>query len=219
MSDGTKKSGNVSVHPDPRVQAVVEQSREAEMIQAIDRLRLIHNKKRKTVYILCSVPLDLPVDELVAWKQLTGDRRLPDALAECDERGWDALPLATKQLHRLFSKLWTTETAAKRWLEKDPLKPYRDIIGVWGVLNDYRPPGQTSWSRALVRHRADPRLALAAVLGVAADDIQMRERGGSEPPVKGQYGPQPPPTRNPNPNTEEAAQPNNAAPDFPSGDN
>jgi hypothetical protein len=27
------------------------------------------------------------MDELVTWKQLTWDRRLSDALAECDERG------------------------------------------------------------------------------------------------------------------------------------
>jgi hypothetical protein len=67
FSDGRIKSGSVSVHPDPRVQAVVEQPREAEMLQAIDRLRLIHTEKRKTVYILCSVPLDIPVDELVTW--------------------------------------------------------------------------------------------------------------------------------------------------------
>jgi hypothetical protein len=39
----------------------VEQSREAEMIQAIDRLRLIHNEKRKTVYILCSIPWISPL--------------------------------------------------------------------------------------------------------------------------------------------------------------
>jgi hypothetical protein len=51
----------MSVHPDQRVQAVVEQGREAEMVQAIDRLRLIHNEKRKTVYILCSVPVDIPM--------------------------------------------------------------------------------------------------------------------------------------------------------------
>jgi hypothetical protein len=87
MRDGSTKPVNVAVHPEPRVQAVVEQSREAEMIQAVDRLRLIHNEKRKTVYILCNIPLDLPVDELVTWKQLTGDRRLNDALAECDEGG------------------------------------------------------------------------------------------------------------------------------------
>jgi hypothetical protein len=66
------------------------------MIQAIDRLRLIHNEKRKTVYILCSIPLDLPIDELVTWKQLTGDRRLSDALAECDERGGMRCPWRPK---------------------------------------------------------------------------------------------------------------------------
>jgi hypothetical protein len=58
---------------------VVEQTRQAAMIQAIDRLRPIHTKMRKTVYILCNIPLDIPVDELVTWKQLIGDRRLSDA--------------------------------------------------------------------------------------------------------------------------------------------
>ena len=47
------------------------------------------------------MPLDIPIDELVTWNQLLGDRRLSDALAECDTRGWDALPLASKELTRL----------------------------------------------------------------------------------------------------------------------
>jgi hypothetical protein len=54
------------------------------------------------VYSLRSIPLDIPVDELLTWKQLIGDRRLSDALAECDEQGWDALPLAAKEMSRLF---------------------------------------------------------------------------------------------------------------------
>ena len=65
MGNGSRKYAKVATHPDPRVQAVVEQGREAEMLQAIDRLRLIHTQKRKTVYILCSIPLDTSVDELV----------------------------------------------------------------------------------------------------------------------------------------------------------
>ena len=40
------------------------------------------------------------------------------------------------------------------------------------VLNTYHPPGQTTWSKALVRQGADPGKALAAVLGVSAEDIQ-----------------------------------------------
>jgi hypothetical protein len=156
----------VSVHPDPRVQAVVEQGREAEMLQAIDRLRLIHNEKRKTVYILCSIPLDIPVDELVTWKQLIGDRRISDALAECDEREWDALPLAQKQLCRLFPELWASPKAVERWIANNPLAAYRDIIRVWGDFVDYKPRSQRRWSKALVRHGADARVALAGVLVV-----------------------------------------------------
>jgi hypothetical protein len=152
----------------------VEQGREAEMVQAIDRLRLIHTEKRKTVYILCSIPLDLPIDELVTWRQLAGDPRLSGALAECDARGWDALPLPPRALAALLPELWGSEKAAERWLAKNPPEAYRDIIRVWGVLKTYRPSGQTSWSKAVVRHGADPRAALAEVLGVAAEDIQVR---------------------------------------------
>jgi hypothetical protein len=55
-------------------------------------------------------------------------------------------------------------------------KPSKIAEYLAGVLNTYRPPGQTSWSRALVRHRADPGEALAGVLGVAAEDIRIRDR-------------------------------------------
>jgi len=213
MRDGTRKFAKVKVHPDRRVQAVVEQIREAEMVQAIDRLRLIHTQREKTVYIMCNIPLDPPVDALVTWPELVGDGRLEVAMEECEEKGWDALPLAAKQLQRLFANLWATETAAKRWIEKNPPKAYRDIIRVWGVLNDYRPPSQTSWSKALVRHGADPQMALAAVLGVAAEDIRVKkEAAGSEPPVKANTAPMPRPNK-PSPTTGPVAQPSNGGPD------
>jgi hypothetical protein len=107
----------------------------------------------------------IPIDELVTWRQLTGDRRLSDTLAQCDERGWAVLPLAARVLCRLLPNLWGSPKAAEGWPEKEPLDAHRDIIRVWGLLHEYRPPGQTSWSKALVRHGADPRAALAAVLG------------------------------------------------------
>jgi hypothetical protein len=94
MRDGSRREANVRVHPDRRVQAVVDQTREAEMVQAIDRLRLVHSAREKTVYILCNIPLDIPVDELVTWRELVGDDRLTDAMAVCEENGWDALPFS-----------------------------------------------------------------------------------------------------------------------------
>ena len=59
---------------------------------------------------------------------------------------------------------------------------------------------------------------LQASWRVAPEDIQVREAAEPEPPAKANTAPMPRP-RDPNPNTEVAAQPNNAAPDFPSGDN
>src|SRR6201993_1235990 len=117
-------------------------------------------------------------------------------------------------MSRLFSNLWTTKKAAERWIVKNPPKAYRDIIRVWGVLNTYRPPGQTRWSKALVRHGADPRMALAAVLGLADGDIQIRETAGSEPLAKASMV-RPTNDPSPNPNTVRATAPSSVAPGFP----
>jgi len=75
---------------------------------------------------------------------------------------------------RLLPNLWSSPKAAECWLEKEPLDAHRDIIRVWGLLHEYHPPGQTSWSKALVRHGADLRAALAAVLGVRVEHIPVR---------------------------------------------
>jgi hypothetical protein len=59
--------------------------------------------------------------------------------------------------------------------QEEPAKPLYIYYWSLGVLNTYRPPGQTSWSKALVRLGADPRVALAEVLGVPVADIRVRE--------------------------------------------
>ena len=130
---------------------------------------------RTTVIILFNIPLDIPIDELVTWRELTGDGRLAQALEECEEKGWEALPLAAKELTRLFPGLWATERAAEDWAGNNPLNPDISIIRLWGVIVAYRPRGRRGrWSKALARHRADARAALARVLRVSAEDIRVR---------------------------------------------
>ena len=58
--------------------------------------------------------------------QLTGNRRLSDALAGCDEKGWDALPLAEKEMARLFPRQRRPPNAGSA---KTP-GAYRDLIRV-----------------------------------------------------------------------------------------
>jgi hypothetical protein len=114
----------------------------------------------------------------VTWRQLAGDSRLADALAACEENGWEALPLAAAKLSELFPDLWHTARAAEGWLRKNPLDPSISIIRVWGVFVDYKSARQRRWSRALVRHGADAREAIAAVLGMPAEQIGVRDCAG-----------------------------------------
>jgi hypothetical protein len=94
------------------------------------------------------------------------------------------------------------------------------LLGFGGSLTLIARPTRTSWSKALVRHGADPGAALAGVLAVPAEDIQVREGAGLDPAAKANTAPRVRPSpRSPNPSTEVAEQPINAEPGSPSGDN
>ena len=62
MRDGTLQAVVVDVHPDPRVQRVLEQVREAEVIQGIDRVRPVFH--RRDIVVLNHLVLDLTYDEI-----------------------------------------------------------------------------------------------------------------------------------------------------------
>jgi hypothetical protein len=52
LRDGTRRGVEVAVHPDPRCQAILEQVRERETEQAVDRLRLVHRERPARVLVL-----------------------------------------------------------------------------------------------------------------------------------------------------------------------
>ncbi len=67
----------------------------------------------------------------MTWRELAGDGRLAKALEACEEQGRDALPLAAKELHRLFPELGGTKKAAEGWARKNPrfgAKPAKKIV-------------------------------------------------------------------------------------------
>jgi hypothetical protein len=72
--EGGTQGVETRVFSDSRIEAVHQQIREAESIQAIARLRLVHNKQRKRVFILSNVPLEVPIDQLVKFDDLMPDR-------------------------------------------------------------------------------------------------------------------------------------------------
>jgi hypothetical protein len=143
----------VDVHPDPRMQQIIELNRERESAQAIDRARLSHNKDPKVVYILSNVPLDITVDHLVTWEEaITGGSRLERALDALD----GILPLNSQVLAEHFPDLWVSKDAAQKEIQRKfktdkflYIYSYRKMSVLNLVDYRYRRPGQRRWSRVL----------------------------------------------------------------------
>jgi hypothetical protein len=211
MRDGSTRCGKVSVQPDERVQAVVEQVRERGMTQAIDRLRLIHNPEPKDVFILSKIPLDIEVDRLLTWGELAGNHRLNKMLDTCAAEGLEAVPLTPIWLFQ--RKLFATPKSAENWLRysqfidfarksNNPENAIRSIVmgnsGLCGAqastttcepkvatwrLVEYRLAGRRGrWSNAAVCG-LDARAAIAQVLGVPESTLDLRKPVWREPHI------------------------------------
>ena len=103
-------SVQVQTHPDWRAQLLLEQVREAESEQALDRLRLLRGEgKQRQVYILSNVPLNVTVDYGWSWKQY---QKSLDILKACL---W-VVPKKTKDLMALIPDI--SERTARDWLNE-----------------------------------------------------------------------------------------------------
>jgi hypothetical protein len=167
MQDGTLQPIEVDVHPDLRVQRVLEQIREAEVIQGIDRVRPVFN--RRNIIAMNQLVLDLTYDRIAPHRDLIrGGDRIECALARAG-----VLPGTPADLLRAFPDLFCSEITARRelrvWQEKWGQNPNRESI--WNLTPFiFRRPGQrgkpsTVWVSA---HHATPQAAAEAVLGPLA---------------------------------------------------
>ena len=169
MRNGGGNVVEVQVHPDPRCQAMLEQVREAEIAQAVDRVRPVFNRRR--IIVLTKLPLDITVDQALPWAQLR-----PGTFAHAFARH-GVLPLSAGDLAKAFPDLWATTNEAEnavRYAAKNTLKsPNRGSIWkIQGVFEDllrasYRRKGQRGpVARVLFRaDLPDPRAALEGLVG------------------------------------------------------
>jgi hypothetical protein len=164
MRDGTVQQVEVEVHPDPRAQAVLEQIREAEILQAADRVRPVFNRRR--IVLANNLVLDVTYSRAMTHAELVaGGNRLEQAYAATG-----ILPLGAADLHAAHPRLFATEKNADNALCATKLIP---PFSKWylylekGGIFRYRRTGQRGReSRAVIatdRH-PDPRAALAAAL-------------------------------------------------------
>ena len=232
MRDGSAVPVEVDVHPDPRVQRVLELHRERESEQAADRLRLIHNADRKVLYVACNLPLNLTVDRVVTRRALVheatgrvdngqegkGRRIYGNRLVEAYRISGGVLPLSRAELVRLsadetsvFRGLWLSERVVRDDLAKMAVSAIRTLLAETAIfppaLVTYRLEGQRCPSRALVSPEIpDGRAALQALLGKPIVAYEVED--GPEPPD----APRPPPPAAP---ASEPAAPNDTEVSMP----
>lgn len=167
MADGSKAGVDVAVHPDMRVQEVIELHRECETLQAVDRLRLVHSNARKLVLLSSNLPLDIDVDELRSWNEFIHGSRLEQALAASG----GTLPLASAWLADNFPQHWSTLAAAKKDIQRELKKGLFSTSYINRKMSplkyQYRLPGQKRWSHCLSHLRTVKKVqtALRRLLG------------------------------------------------------
>jgi hypothetical protein len=148
---------------------MLEQVREAEIAQAVDRVRPVFNRRR--IIVLTSLALDLTVDRALPWPELR-----PGKFAHAFARR-GVLPLSAGDLAKAFPDLWPSENTAKVALTRSGLTGYKpQIIYSFGLCTQLdRPPLQARYRRqnqkgpaaqALIRaDLEDPRAALEGLVG------------------------------------------------------
>jgi hypothetical protein len=164
---GHRFTAEIEIHPDPLCRIILTAIREDEIVQAIDRARLIHNRPEACrVIILTKIVLPLTVHRLTTWPAI-----MPSRVELAFVRSAGVLPLGKKWLSTNLPDIFGSEETAKRevdaWLaeQKGQTPIYNTYRGLT-LLVSYRtrPTGGRS-TRALIRRDlAETPAALEALL-------------------------------------------------------
>ncbi|OYV35121.1 MAG: hypothetical protein B7Z80_19310 [Rhodospirillales bacterium 20-64-7] len=195
LRHGLGPAVKVRVHPDPRVQALVEIWRENAMGQAIDRLRLIHRgaDQPARVVVLSNLPVPgLVVDELLTKKDaLAGGTVWQRALLRAPG---GVLPLSVAWLVANLPDLFPSEATAKRALKT--LKGSNANMIFYWQMSLLRISGQKRHSKALVRPDLtafEARTEAALLLGAEVVEFRGLEAEPAAPPPTPAPAPAEPP--------------------------
>lgn len=136
---------SVASHPDARCDALLRAAREAELAQAIGRLRAVRSPTRKTIYLLTSTPIDNPVT-----RRRLDEILLPEKLARLMLKCGGVAPLSPTLMHTTMPELWPTVNAAKFWIQREKVSfsLYKIIYKQFDTYS-FRPKGTDKPSRAL----------------------------------------------------------------------
>jgi hypothetical protein len=174
MRNHSPEDERVQLHPDKRVQDLLELAREAEITQGIDRLRLVRGSSDRQVFSLTSIPVDITVDNIWDWDRLQEFLRLWN---ESD----GILPLKAKDLLKVLPDLSLTVSGAKDLTVRlKKMLPLIDILISHSILSgSYRANSPKGVPPKIIisSKYEDPRKALEEKLGETVTAFSVLDAG------------------------------------------
>ena len=195
MADGSEVGVRDWMHPDPRINRILYQTREHGNEQAIDRLRPVHRVEPAKVFILGKLPIDATVNQLVTFDDLLLGAEIEAAILR-----YGALPLSAEWLAEFEPSLFVDKRKAKPSIRaikqalaetglvdgakcRTPIRSIYRSSALWS-LAIYRTRRGGRERRALVHlMHTDPRAALSAVLGEEVLEFRLLQLRVVETPV------------------------------------
>lgn len=115
--DGSGHGIAVNFHPNAWADRILKQIKDAEIVQAVDRIRLIFKDQPIEITLLSPVAVDLTVDQVIPWKDWRkGGTRIERALKQAR-----VIPLSGREAARLLPAIWADKRSADRDLKSDVL--------------------------------------------------------------------------------------------------
>ncbi|WP_147298881.1 hypothetical protein [Rhodosalinus sediminis] len=175
---------------DPRIEAIHAQIREAETMQALGRLRLVHSPYRKRLFLLSNLPVEVSVDRLLAFDNLMPDRLEMELLRK------GHVPLTPVGLMKMRPDLVTSEEQAKKLLQRsrvsqlDNLKALPDLrrFSLFAVEFEAKNAGRTTHHKHLFivpgqrgeRQGDAPEVLISVGKLPVKDWLELLERGDEQ---------------------------------------
>lgn len=106
----------VTSFSDDRIDALLSQSRDAETMQALGRLRLVHAGYSKRVFLLSNLPVEMPVDSYSQFSDLMPDRLELELIKHGN------IPLTPLGLAKMRPDLVTSTANAEKLLQRSKVR-------------------------------------------------------------------------------------------------
>lgn len=196
LRNGLVRSETVRAHANPFVQRVLEQIREKEIEQALDRLRLMNDAvPPKKIYLLTSIVIDATIEETQTWEELQRATKMDTAIKYALTKA-RAFPLGDRDIFAASPLgLWSTQNAVGSYMTRRGGVNWVASLIISYIKTDplylveYRRPKQKRASNAIVSaNEPNPQAALEKVIGFSVsyfkitDQINLMESQDDDPP-------------------------------------